>query len=98
MINAKGEFLYSCSEIGYALGINPNTVRAGAKRLYGNTFKMEFTIPEAQRIKAYFMSVSPEQEEVRIKTLFEALGVTEKEVNAIMKTYEQQLGIKGVKE
>ena len=92
MINAKGEFLYSCAEIGYALGINPNTIRAGAKRLFGNTYKMEFTVAEAQRIKAYFNSISPEQEELRIKMLFDGLGVTGKEVNALSKTYEQQLG------
>lgn len=91
MINAKGEFLYTCSEIGYALGINPNTVRAGAKRLFGNVTKFEFTITEAQRIKAYFMSISPEQEELRIKMLFDALGTTEKEVAALTKTYEEQL-------
>jgi len=93
MINAKGEFLYSCAEIGYALGINPNTIRAGAKRLFGNSYKMQFTVQEAQRIKAYFDSVSPEQEELRIKLLFDALGVTEKDINALTKTYEQKLGI-----
>lgn len=91
MINAKGEFLYTCSEIGYALGINPNTVRAGAKRLFGYSTKFEFTVTEAQRIKAYFMSISPEQEELRIKMLFDALGTTEKEVAALTKTYEEQL-------
>lgn len=92
MINAKGEFLYSCAEIGYALGINPNTIRAGAKRLFGNTYKMQFTAQEAQRIKAYFDSISPEQEELRIKLLFDALGVTDKDINALTKTYEQKLG------
>jgi len=92
MINAKGEFLYSCAEIGYALGINPNTIRAGAKRLFGNSYKMQFTVQEAQRIKAYFDSVSPEQEELRIKLLFDALGATEKDINALTKTYEQKLG------
>lgn len=91
MINAKGEWLYTCAEIGYALGINPNTIRAGAKRLYGNTYKYEFTVSEARHIKAYFNSISPEQEELRIKTLFDALGVTEKEVETLTKTYEQQL-------
>lgn len=89
MINAKGEFLYTCAEIGYALGINPNTIRAGAKRLFGTCIKYEFTITEAQRIKAYFLSISPEQEELRIKLLFDGLNVTEKEVNALVKTYEQ---------
>ena len=93
MINAKGEFLYSCAEIGYALGINPNTIRAGAKRLFGSTYKMQFTVQEAQKIKAYFDSVSPEQEALRIKLLFDALGVTEKDINALTKTYEQKLGI-----
>ena len=93
MINAKGEFLYSCAEIGYALGINPNTIRAGAKRLFGNSYKMQFTVQEAQRIKAYFSSVSPEQEELRIKLLFDALEVTEKDINALTKTYEQKLGM-----
>ena len=93
MINSKGEFLYSCAEIGYALGINPNTIRAGAKRLFGNSYKMQFTVQEAQRIKAYFSSISPEQEELRIKLLFDALEVTEKDINALTKTYEQKLGI-----
>lgn len=88
MINAKGEFLYTCAEIGYALGINPNTIRAGAKRLFGGTYKMEFTATDAQRIKAYFNSVSPEQEELRIKLLFDALKVTNKDINELTKTYE----------
>lgn len=91
MVNAQGEFVYTCAEIGYALGINPNTVRAGAKRLFGNVCKFQFTLQEAQRIKAYFMSISPEQEELRIKMLFDALGVTDKEVNQLIKSYEQQL-------
>lgn len=93
MINAKGEWLYTCAEIGYALGINPNTIRAGAKRLFGSRTKFQFTATEAQRIKAYFNSISPEQEEVRIKTLFDALGVTDKEVSEIAKSYERALGI-----
>ncbi len=92
MINSKGEWLYTCAEIGYALGINPNTIRAGAKRIYGNACKFQFTVSEAQRIKAYFNSISPEQEEIRIKALFDGLGVTDKEVQAIIKTYEQSVG------
>ncbi len=91
MINAKGEWLYTCAEIGYALGINPNTIRAGAKRLFGNVCKFQFTVSEAQRINAYFNSISPEQEEIRIKALFDGLGVTDKDVTAIAKTYEQQV-------
>lgn len=91
MINAKGEWLYTCAEIGYALGINPNTIRAGAKRIFGTVTKFEFTALEAQRIKAYFNSISPEQEELRIKSLFDALGVTDKDVAAIAKSYEQQV-------
>lgn len=91
MINAKGEFLYTCAEIGYALGINPNTIRAGAKRIYGNCCKFEFTAAEAQRIQAYFKSISPEQEELRIKALFDALGVTDKDVSELAKTVEQQV-------
>lgn len=92
MINAKGEWLYTCAEIGYALGINPNTIRAGAKRIYGSVTKFQFTAEEAQTIKAYFNSISPEQEELRIKALFDALGVTDKDVNDIAKTYEQLVG------
>lgn len=101
MINAKGEWLYTCTEIGYALGINPNTIIAGAKRIYGDASKFQFTVgdvnkfqftvSEAQRIKAYFNSISPEQEEIRIKALFDGLGVTDKDVTAIAKTYEQQV-------
>jgi hypothetical protein len=91
MINANGEFLYTCAEIGYALGINPNTIRAGAKKLFASYTKFQFTVVEAQRIKAYFRSISPEQEELRIKLLFDALGVTDKDVEAIAKkTYEEQ--------
>ena len=93
MINAKGEWLYTCAEIGYALGINPNTIRAGAKRLFGSCTKFQFTAAEAQRIKAYFNSISPEQEEIRIKTLFEALGVTDKDISEITKSYEKSLGV-----
>ena len=91
MINAKGEWLYTCADIGYALGINPNTIRAGAKRLFGNVCKFQFTVSEAQRIKAYFNSIYPEQEAIRIKALFDGLGVTDKDVTAIAKTYEQQV-------
>jgi len=91
MINAKGEWLYTCAEIGYALGINPNTIRAGAKRLFGNICKFQFTITEAQRIKAYFTSISPEQEELRIKALFDGLGISDKDTEPLIKTYEQQV-------
>lgn len=75
MVNAKGEWIYSCAEIGAALGINPNTIRAGAKRLFGNTCRMEFTLDEARKIKAYFESITAEQEEMRIKALFDALNI-----------------------
>ena len=89
MINAKGEWLYTCAEIGYALGINPNTIRAGAKRLFAdNGCKFQFTVAEAQRIKAYFESISPEQEEIRIKTLFDGLGVTDKDVGELKKSID----------
>jgi hypothetical protein len=88
MINANGDWLYTNSEIGYALGINPNTIRAGAKKLFGPT-KFQFTLPEAQRIKAYFRSISPEQETIRIQTLFDGLGVKDKDVAELEKTYEQ---------
>ena len=92
MINAKGEWLYTCAEIGYALGINPNTIRAGAKKLYGYSTKFQFTVQEAQRIKAYFLSISPEQEELRIKTLFDALGVDGVSVEELAKkTYEERV-------
>jgi hypothetical protein len=89
MINPKGEWLYTCAEIGYALGINPNTIRAGAKRLYGYSHKFEFTISEAQHIKAYFLSVSPEQEEARIKALFDGLGVDDKDAKDLVKPIDQ---------
>jgi hypothetical protein len=89
MINAKGEWLYTCAEIGYALGINPNTIRAGAKRLFASYTKFQFTVQEAQRIKAYFESISPEQEEIRIKTLFDALNVNDKDPNMIIKSIEE---------
>lgn len=89
MINAQGDWLYTCSEIGYALGINPNTIRAGAKRLFGSVSKFQFTVTEAQRIKAYFNSISPEQETIRIQTLFDALGVSDKDIAELEKTYEQ---------
>ena len=92
MINAKGEWLYTCAEIGYALGINPNTIRAGAKRIYGSSVKFQFTAEEAQRIKAYFNSISPEQEELRIKTLFDALGVTDKDIHEITKSLDYLVG------
>jgi len=75
MVNAKGDWIYSCAEIGAALGINPNTVRAGAKRLFGNSFRMEFTLDEARKIKAYFESITAEQEEMRIRALFDALQI-----------------------
>lgn len=75
MVNAKGEWIYSCAEIGAALGINPNTVRAGAKRLFGDSFRMDFTLEQAGKIKAYFESITAEQEEMRIRALFDKLNV-----------------------
>ena len=75
MVNSKGEWIYTCSEIGAALGINPNTIRAGAKRLFGNTYRMDFTLDEARKIKAYFESITAEQEEMRIRALFDALQI-----------------------
>ena len=75
VINSKGEWIYSCAEIGAALGINPNAVRAGAKRIFGTSFRMEFTLDEARKIKAYFDSLTAEKEEMRVKALFDALQI-----------------------
>lgn len=75
MINSKGEWLYSNAEIGDALGINPNTIRAAAKRLFGRTSCTEYTLDQARKIKAYFASITPEQEEMRISALFDALKI-----------------------
>ena len=75
MINANGEWLYTCAEVGDALGINPNTIRAAAKRLFGRTCSTHFTLEQCRKIKAYFESITAEQEEMRIKALFDALKI-----------------------
>ena len=36
MINTKGEWIYTNSEIAYELGLSPATVNAIGKKLYGN--------------------------------------------------------------
>lgn len=36
MINAKGEVIYTNSEIAYELGLSPATVNAIGRRLFGN--------------------------------------------------------------
>ena len=75
MVNANGEWLYTCAEVGDAMGVNPNTIRAAAKRLFGRTSSMHFTLDQCRKIKAYFASITAEQEEIRIKALFDALKI-----------------------
>lgn len=72
-INSLGEWLYTNSEVGSMMGINPNTIRAAATRLFGRTHRCEFTLDEVRKIKAYFDSFSAEQEEMRIKALCDVL-------------------------
>lgn len=72
-INAAGEWVYTTSEVGSMMGINANTIRAAATRLFGRTHRCEFTLDEVRKIKAYFDSFSPEQEEMRIKALCDVL-------------------------
>lgn len=75
MTNAKGEWVYTTSEIGNALGISPNTIRAIGKRLYGITH-FNFTQDECKAIKRYLDSVDKVEDARRLAELSIALGVT----------------------
>lgn len=77
MTNAKGEWVYTTSEIGNALGISPNTIRAIGKRLYGITH-FNFTLDECKAIKRYLDSVDKVEDARRLAELSVALGVTER--------------------
>lgn len=90
MINTNGDWLYTCAEISYVLGVKQDMIQAGARYLFGSSHKLQFTISEAQKIKMYLASLSPEREELRIKALFDGLGVSDKDAGSLVKICEQQ--------
>lgn len=68
MINAKGETIYTNSEIAYELGLSPATVNAVGKRLFGCRVP-HWTLADAELIVRYIKSISAEEEEIRLLAL-----------------------------
>ena len=72
MINTKGEWIYTNSEIAYELGLSPATVNAIGKKLYGNKIP-HWTIGEVRRIIEYIKSITIEEDEKRLNLLRETI-------------------------
>lgn len=72
MINTKGEWIYTNTEIAYELGLSPATVNAIGKRLYGNKIP-HWTIDEVRRIIEYIKSITIEEDEKRLNLLRETI-------------------------
>ena len=72
MINAKGEDIYTNAEIAYELGLNPNTINAAAKRLFGHRVP-HWTLSEAKKIVQYIKSISIEEDAKRLSALHDVV-------------------------
>lgn len=69
MINSKGETIYTNAEIAYELGINPGTVNACAKRIFGNGTIPHWNLNQAKLIVQYIKSISVEEDAKRLAVL-----------------------------
>lgn len=72
MINTKGEYIFTNTEIAYELGLSPATINAIAKRLYGNRIA-HWTAVEARRIIEYIKSISAEEDAKRLSILHDII-------------------------
>lgn len=72
MINAKGEVIYTNSEIAYELGLSPATVNAIGRRLFGNGRIPHWTLNDAKLIVEYIKSISVEEDARRLSVLHDA--------------------------
>ena len=73
MINAKGETIYTSSEIAYELGISPGTVNAIAKRIFGSGRIPNWTLNDVKLICEYIKSISAEEDAKRLARLHEVV-------------------------
>ena len=73
MINTKGEWIYTNSEIAYELGLSPATVNAIGKRLFGNRIP-HWTVQYAKLIAEYIKSISVEEDAKRRALLHETIA------------------------
>ena len=73
MINTKGEWIYTNSEIAYELGLSPATVNAIGKRIFGNRIP-HWTVQDAKLIAEYIKRISAEEDEKRLALLHETIA------------------------
>ena len=73
MINTKGEWIYTSSEIAYELGLSPSTVNAIGRRLFGNRIP-HWTVQDAKLIAEYIKSISVEEDAKRLQLLHETIA------------------------
>ena len=73
MINAKGETIYTSSEIAHELGISSATVNAIARRVFGDIRIPHWTLNDVKLICKYIQSISVEQEAKRLQALHETI-------------------------
>ena len=82
MINTRGEWIYTNAEVAYELGINPSTVNAIGKRLFGGGRIPHWTINDVKLIAEYIKSISVEEDAKRLALLHNTIkdvGVPEME-------------------
>lgn len=73
MINAKGETIYTSSEIAYELGISPATVNAVCKKLFGHGRIAHWTLNDVKLIVEYIRSISVEEDAKRLAVLHDTV-------------------------
>ncbi len=72
MINSKGETIYTNAEIGYELGLSPNTINAIGRKLFGNRIA-HWTLTDVKIIAEYIKSISVEEDAKRLTRLHEVV-------------------------
>lgn len=73
MINAKGETIYTSSEIAYELGISPATVNAVGRRIFGSGRIQHWTLNDVKLIVKYIRSISVEEDAKRLAVLHDTV-------------------------
>ncbi len=76
MLNGKGEWVYTSSDLGRLINVAPATISAVSRKLMGCR-KHEWTLEECLMIKKYIDSTSRQEYAAHMAALAIALGVEE---------------------
>ena len=76
MMNSKGETIYTNAEIAYELGLNPTTINAVGKKLFGSSRVAHWTLNDVKLICEYIKSISVEEDAKRLAALHSVVEET----------------------